>query len=206
MSVILITGGIGSGKSEVCSILGSMYGFPCYNADSKVKDLYGSHPYLLADIEKELGQSLRDSSGNFVPALLSERIFSNDEDLRKVEALVFPVLAEDFRQWKAAQDRSDVVIESATALEKAELSYMYDKVVVVDAPFQTRLSRACARDKSDPEKVKARMRNQILMNRISEGHSDPRIDYILDNASDLESLKENVAVLVGRLESIDSIE
>ena len=199
MSVILITGGIGSGKSEVCRILEATYGLPCYNADSRVKDLYGSHPDLLDDIEKELGQSLRDSSDNFVPGLLAERIFSSDQDLKKVEALVFPVLAEDFKLWKSAQDRTDVVIESATALEKEELSYIYDVVVVVDAPFQTRLSRACARDNSDPDKVMARMRNQTLMNRISDGYSEPRVDYILDNGSDLASLKEKVAALVGRL-------
>lgn len=201
MSVILITGGIGSGKSEVCRILEDTYGFPCYNADSKVKDLYCSHPNLLTDIEKELGQVLRDYSGNFAPALLAERIFSSNEDLKKVEALVFPVLAEDFKQWKSAQEKSDVVIESATALEKEELAFMYDRVVVVDAPFQTRLSRACARDKSGQDKVKARMRNQTLMNMISDGYSDPRVDYVLDNSSDLESLYEKVAALIGSLQN-----
>ena len=199
MSVVLITGGIGSGKSEVCRILEDDYGIPCYNADSKVKELYVSHPRLLTDIETSLGVSLRDADGRFVPQLLADRIFTCEDELNSVEALVFPALADDFETWKSVHDSSDVVIESATALEKESLADMYDKVVVVDAPFDVRLARACARDGSTRDTVMQRMRSQILMNRISDGHIDDRIDYLLENTSDKASLKLKVAEMIGRI-------
>lgn len=196
MSVVLITGGIGSGKSEVCRILKDDYGLPCYNADSRVKELYISNLSLLTDIEDSLGLSLRDAEGNFLPWVLADRIFTSDDALRKVESLVFPVLADDFKKWQSEQDSDILILESATALEKESLAWMYDKVVVVDAPFDLRLSRACSRDCSKKEKVLQRMHAQVLMNKISEGYDDYRVDFLLDNISDLEDLKSKVAELV----------
>lgn len=199
MNVVLITGGIGSGKSEVCRILKDNYGIPCYNADSRVKELYMTHPQLLRDIEVALGVSLLDADGRFLPSVLAERIFTSDEDLRLVESIVFPVLAEDFENWKSAQSSSDVIIESATALEKESLAQMYDKVVVVDAPFEVRLDRACGRDASEKETVMKRMRAQLLMNRISDGYIDERVDYLLENTSDMASLKRKVEEMIDKV-------
>ena len=55
MKVLVVTGGIGSGKSEVCRLLAE-YGFQMqYDADSRAKGLYVEHPHLLDDIEKALG-------------------------------------------------------------------------------------------------------------------------------------------------------
>lgn len=199
MNVVLITGGIGSGKSEVCRILKDNYGIPCYNADSRVKELYMTHPQLLRDIEVALGVSLLDADGRFMPSVLAERIFTSDEDLRLVESIVFPVLAEDFENWKSARSSSDVIIESATALEKESLAQMYDKVVVVDAPFEVRLDRACGRDASEKETVMKRMRAQLLMNRISDGYIDERVDYLLENTSDMASLKRKVEEMIDKV-------
>lgn len=199
MNVVLITGGIGSGKSEVCRILKDNYGIPCYNADSRVKELYMTHPHLLRDIEVALGVSLLDADGRFMPSVLAERIFTSDEDLRLVESIVFPVLAEDFENWKSARSSSDVIIESATALEKESLAQMYDKVVVVDAPFEVRLDRACGRDASEKETVMKRMRAQLLMNRISDGYIDERVDYLLENTSDMASLKRKVEEMIDKV-------
>ena len=76
MKTLVITGGIGSGKSEVCRIL-ERYGVVArYDADARVKALYSAHPTLLDDIEKALECRLRNDDGCFVPSLLSARIFS----------------------------------------------------------------------------------------------------------------------------------
>ena len=97
MEILVVTGGIGSGKSEVCRILEEVYGCGVYNADERVKMLYDVHPSLLNDIETMLGDSMRDDEGRFVPARLSTRIFSDRSLLRRVESLVFPALMEDFK-------------------------------------------------------------------------------------------------------------
>ena len=189
MEILVVTGGIGSGKSEVCRILSEEFSCGVYNADSRVKLLYDVHPTLLFDIERLVGDSLRDDEGRFVPARLSARIFSDRSLLKQVEGMVFPALMEDFATWtKAYSQDTFVVFESATILEKPELKGFGDKVILVDAQVETRLERACRRDSASKESISSRMQNQKLMNELSAGYEDPRIDCRILNDSSLEEL------------------
>lgn len=192
MDILVVTGGIGSGKSEVCRILQQEFGCGLYNADRSVKRLYETHPTLLDRIEKLTGSMLRDDEGRFVPSLLSGKIFSDRELLAKVEELVFPALTEDFMSWseKYADDRF-VVFESATILEKPQLSGFGDKVILVDAPIGLRLERACRRDSSTREEVSRRMMNQKMMNDISEGRVRPEADAVILNVGTLDELRRD---------------
>lgn len=201
MKVLIVTGGIGSGKSTVCHMLGSDYGYPVYEADRKVKELYLEHPSLLTDIEKALGDSFRNEKGDFQPARLAARIFSDKKDLMKVEDLVFPVLTEDFFMWKEANsDKNCLVLESATILEKPSLLSLGDMVLVIDAPLQTRIDRAVSRDAVPEEIVCKRVAYQTLMNEISAGHIPDTVDFVIKNDCDIETLAERLKAVVAMLD------
>lgn len=200
MEVLVVTGGIGSGKSEVCRILERNGLKAQYNADSKVKELYASCPDLLEKIEEKLQSPVRDSEGRFRPQLLAARIFSDDEALAAVESIVFPALMEDFKAFTRRYEASGIIVfESATVLEKPQFEGFGDKIVLVDAPVALRLDRACARDGADREAVKARMQNQKLMNALSEGASDPRIDAVIVNDSTVAVLEDRVDKIMSDL-------
>ena len=186
--VIVVTGGIGSGKSEVCRILKDMGFRAQYNADAREKALNKEHPSLLAGIESSLGCSLKDEDGRFVPARLAARIFTDAKALETVEAHLFPVMMEDFSSFAVSSGEDVVVFESATVLEKPQFEGFGDRIILVDAPFETRLERACRRDGTDREKVLARMRNQTLMNELSDGYHDPRIDCVIMNDGTFDDL------------------
>lgn len=192
MKVLVVTGGIGSGKSEVCRILGNNGIQAQYNADSRVKELYSAVPGLLESIEDRLGCHLRDDAGHFVPKRLAERIFSDRNALEAVESLVFPALMDDFKSFAENTGEDIVVFESATILEKRQFDGFGDHVILVDAPLSVRLERACRRDGSDRETIKARMNNQKLMNSISEGGSDSRIDAVILNDGPMDMLEDRI--------------
>ena len=193
MKILAVTGGIGSGKSEVCRILAENGLALQYDADSRAKALYVESPGLLDEIEKELGGRFRDEEGNFVPSRLAAVIFSDDAALEKVEALLFPEMIRDFHRMmaEAAQDQI-VVFESATFLEKKQFDGFADIVLLVDAPYDIRLERACRRDGASKEAIIARMKNQRLMNELSEGLEDPRITYRVLNDGTKEDLEQKV--------------
>ena len=200
MEILVVTGGIGSGKSEVCRILQQEYGCAVYNADQRVKLLYDSHPTLLTEIEHMLGASLRDADRKFVPAKLSERIFADKEILLKVEGLVFPALTDDFVRWSREHvSERFVVFESATILEKPQLKGFGDKTVIVDSSVETRLERACRRDSATRESISARMRNQKLMNSISEGETEADVDAVIRNDGSLDDLRVNTVKVIEKL-------
>lgn len=199
MMVLIVTGGIGSGKSQVCRILSEMGLRAQYNADLRAKALYEEHPSLLSDIEKSLGCTLKDDNGRFQPARLASVIFSERTALETVEGHLFPVLLDDFKSFAGSCGEDIVVFESATVLEKPQFKGFGDKVILVDAPFETRLDRACRRNGADREKVIARMRNQKLMNELSEGHQDSRIDCRILNDSSLEELERRTKIAINSL-------
>ncbi len=195
-----MTGGIGSGKSEVCRILDDLGITAQYNADSRVKSLYQEHPTLLKSIEGMLEADLRDSDGNFLPERLSEIIFKDKKALEEVEKLVFPVLLDDFKAFADNhKDEGIIVFESATILEKPFFDNLADKTILVTAPYPTRLGRACARDGASKEAVETRMSNQKLMNSLSEGQDDPRIDAVIINDAGINELKERTREVVSIL-------
>ena len=193
MKILAVTGGIGSGKSEVCRILAENGLTLQYNADSRAKALYFEIPGLLDEIEKELGERFTDAEGNFVPSRLAAVIFSDAAALEKVEALLFPEMIRDFHRMMAEADQDQIVVfESATFLEKKQFDGFADIVLLVDAPFDMRLERACRRDGASKETIIARMKNQRLMNELSEGLEDPRITYRVLNDGTKEDLEQKV--------------
>ena len=200
MKILAVTGGIGSGKSEVCRILAENGLALQYNADSRAKELYVECPGLLDEIEKELGERFTDAEGNFVPSRLAAVIFSDAAALEKVEALLFPEMIRDFHRMmaEAAQDQI-VVFESATFLEKKQFDGFADIVLLVDAPFDMRLERACRRDGASKEAIIARMKNQRLMNELSEGLEDPRINYRVQNDGTRQELEHKVLSVLSQI-------
>ena len=208
--ILIVTGGIGSGKSRVCRILTSQYSCSLYEADSKAKELYSKYPALLEAIEKALGGCFRDETGRFVPQAMAERIFADPKAITVVEELLFPYLMTDFLEFMKTSENI-VIFESATILEKPYFDGFGDKVILVDAPYEMRLERACSRDGSSKEAVVARMQRQGLMNAFSDGtvsdypadsrygRARERVDEIIMNDSSVHELEMAVKSAMDRL-------
>lgn len=195
--ILILSGGIGSGKSVAAGMLNEMYGFPIYCADKRVKELYDEHPTLLKDIEKELGCNLRDENGGFMPAVLARRIFSEGEVLEKVEALVFPVLKEDFLQWADKHPAAVHILESATILEKEYFHGFGDFALIITAPFDVRLARAMERDSADEKQIIARIQKQIMMNNPAMLEQFLTLPFeVCENAGTIGELRSKLAVFV----------
>ena len=204
MRVLAVTGGIGSGKSEVCRIL-ARHGLELqYNADARAKALYTECPGMLDAMEDALGCVLRSEDGTFIPSALAAVIFTDKGAMEKVEALLYPEMIRDFhRVMQAAGENQIVVFESATFLEKRQFDGFADTVLLVDAPFEVRLERACARDEASRDAIMARMKCQTLMNALSEGQEDPRIYYRVLNDGTRQELEDKVLKVLKEIENIN---
>ena len=195
--ILILSGGIGSGKSVAAGMLNEMYGFPVYCADKRVKELYEEHPTLLCDIEKELGCDLRDEYGLFMPAALARKIFSDGEALNKVEALVFPALKEDLEKWMNEHPAKVHILESATILEKEYFKGFGDFALVITAPFELRVRRAIERDSSSEELIRARVEKQKLMNSLDLLGQFCSIPFeVWENAGTTDELRSTLSKFV----------
>lgn len=165
MRVIVITGGIGSGKSLVSGML-AQRGIQVYDCDSRVKALYDARPEL--------------------KALVTSDLFSNAEALKTLEDALFPALMTDFRAWAQAQGSDFVGMESATILSKPFFDSFGDYVMYVDAPQELRLERALSRGGISRESILQRMALQ------GDYSSDERVSVVICNDSDIQSLEKQI--------------
>lgn len=181
MRTVIVTGGIGSGKSAVCAHLAGK-GIPVYDSDSRAKALYEERPALLETLEKAWGVPLRESGGRLDRSRLAALIFSDPARRTELENLLYPALREDFEAWREGFPEAPyVVFESAVVLSKPAFNGLADKVVLVEAPRALRLQRVLGRDGGLPDSVRARMAAQRLPSRR-------KADAVIRNEGSLEDL------------------
>ena len=191
MKTVIVTGGMGSGKSAVCACLKAQ-GVPVYDSDSRTKSLYDRDPVLVDRMEAALGTGLRTPEGRLNRSKLAAIIFSDPAKKAVVEALVHPAVLADFRRWKRWQRPKGwtygpvpfVVLESAIILSCPVFDGVGDRTVLVDAEESVRAARAAARDGSDLDAVLQRIRRQSF--------DLSRVDAILRNDGSLEDLPAEV--------------
>ncbi len=192
--VLLVTGGIGAGKSAVSRMLIER-GVPVYFSDDMAKSLYDRDASLRDSLRRLFGERVfRD--GDVDRRALAELIFADEEKRRALEALVHPAVFRDFDAWKAERlDCALVAFESAILLDRGLPEGFADYVIYVDAPEELRLRRAMERDGSAAESVRRRMQSQ------KAGPEHPAVDFVLDNSGDFKALE---AALDGVLRQIAS--
>lgn len=181
MTTVVLTGGIGSGKSAVAAFLSSG-GVPVFDCDAAARAVYEENPALVSRLEERLGLRLRLSDGSFDRRALAEAIFSSPESLAAVEDELLPVVLEKMNRWKSSLDCPLAVVESATILSKSLFNGSYDSVILVDAPERIRLERVLARGGISREDALRRIAAQ------SFDHS--RIAAIIHNDGSIEELEK----------------
>ena len=181
MKTILLTGGIGSGKSAVADNL-RRRGVPVYDSDSAAKSLYT--PDFLALMKKEFGTSFANADGSLDKKKLSALIFSDASARERLENLLYPELRNHFLAWCGEHSEAPfVVLESAIAQSKPAFGNFWDAVVRVDASEDVRLARVMKRDGSTREEALARMASQ---------EKPARADVVIDNSGSLKALEKAV--------------
>ncbi len=161
MKTVIVTGGIGSGKSAVCSCL-KKRGIPVYDCDSRAKGLYSRRPSLVSQLGMALDTPLKGPDGRLDKAGLAALIFSDSQARETLEGIVYPILLEDIRRWQQRQTAPWGVIESAIILSKPVFDGVADGVVLVEAPEEIRTSRVMRRDGLEREAVIGRIRSQEI--------------------------------------------
>lgn len=163
-TVIGITGGIGSGKTTVCSIFQAL-GVPVYNADERAKELMNTNPTLRAQIIDAFGAESYDAENRLNRPYIAQQVFNSSKDLNTINALVHPVVASDFEEWVDLHSNEKYVLKEAAILFESGANKYVDVSVLVVAPEALRIARVTKRDASTEEEVLKRMKNQWTQER-----------------------------------------
>jgi len=166
MLLVGLTGGIGSGKTLVCSIFEKLR-VPVYHADEAARRLMNSDAGLMENIRKMFGDQAYSREGLNRP-YLAGLVFGNEERLSGLNNLVHPVVRDDFKRWTGQQGDAAYVIEEAAILFESGASKEMGLTVLVYAPEEVRIRRVMERDGVSREEVLKRMRHQMSEEKLME--------------------------------------
>lgn len=159
MYIIGITGGIGSGKSTVAKVFGTL-GIPVYSADDAAKEIMVKDAQLVEQIREHFGPGAYHADGSLHRKYISDIVFNDKEELAVLNAIVHPATIRHSTEW-AKQQRAPYVIKEAALMFETESFHHVDKVICVYAPEALRILRVMKRDNITREEVLARIYKQI---------------------------------------------
>ncbi len=157
MITVVLTGGIGSGKTTVINMFKSL-GVPIYIADDEARSLMLRSKVIRRKLISLFGEQAYTNEGLNKP-YLSKAIFNDKSLLQKMNTIVHPKVGKHYKRWLLKQDSPYIIKEVAIVFENGTHKN-YDFIITVTAPIETRIKRVIKRDNSTKEKVAAIMRNQ----------------------------------------------
>jgi dephospho-CoA kinase len=204
-----LTGGLGSGKSTVASMLRGL-GAHVIEADELGRTLMEPGHVVYDDIVRTFGRSVVTSDGRLDRPKLARLAFENGR-LDELNAIVHPAVIAAQQQWMsdlfARQPAAVAVVESALIFEVerdarargesegvlADWRNRFDAIIVVTAPDDVKIARYTARVGQGQEQgslaADARVR---LARQIPDAEKSARADFVIENTGDLAALRQKV--------------
>jgi dephospho-CoA kinase len=184
-----LTGGIGSGKSEVARLLAA-HGAVVVDSDALAREVVAPGTPGLAAVVAAFGPGVLAPDGGLDRPALAALVFADPAARERLNAIVHPLVAAAAAERTAGVPGDAVVVHDVPLLVEAGLAGGFDVVVVVDAPEDVRLARLTGRRGMSPEDASARMRAQATREErlAAAGH-------VIANDGTLQDLAERVDTL-----------
>ncbi|NOQ70787.1 MAG: dephospho-CoA kinase [Crocinitomix sp.] len=178
--LIGITGGIGAGKTLVCSIIHAT-GYPVFYSDKAAKNILNSDDNIKGQINAAFGKEAY-LNNELNRSYISQKIFNDKKLLTAINEIVHPAVRQAFAQW-AEEQTTDLVFNEAAILFETGAYKLYDANVLVVAPESIRIERVMQRDQISEQAVRARINKQW-----SDAEKISLADHIITN--------DNIAMLI----------
>jgi dephospho-CoA kinase len=187
-----LTGGIGSGKSEVARRLVA-HGAVLIDADVAAREVVVPGSRGLRRIVAAFGEEVLSPDGSLDRARLGEIVFGDPELRAKLNAIVHPLV----REWmdaaertavQAADRRGPIAVHDVPLLAESRRKSGFDLVIVVDVPPELQVQRLVSQRGLTPDQARARMNAQASREQRLEV-----ADVVISNSGSLDDLDHRVA-------------
>jgi dephospho-CoA kinase len=189
MLTIGLTGGIGSGKSEVARLF-SRLGVPVIDADVIAHELVRPGEEALSEVVAVFGEQILAADGSLARKKLGDIVFNDPEKKQQLEAIIHPRVREQIRACKDMnKDEPYIVVVIPLLLESGQHD-LVDRVLIVVADESVRIGRVQARDGRNLAQIEA-----IIQSQADDRQRLAAADEVLDNNGSLDDLQHAVQQL-----------
>lgn len=193
MTVIGLTGNIGSGKTTVGRILENEMGCVCLNTDYIGRLVAEPDGEAYDELWGEFGAEYFLPDGHLDRPKLAALVFNNKAALARLNEITHPAVKRYLQKEIAriaAESPQQIVVVEAALLVEADYLDLLDELWLVWADDDVRLERVMARDGASREQAQSRMRNQM-----PQSEKAKYAQRIVHNNSDEESLRSELAAV-----------
>ncbi len=192
MVIIGLTGGSGSGKSTIASLL-RQRGYNIIDADVIARAVVAKGRPALDEIVEEFGRDILLGNGELDRKKLASIVFNDKNELLKLNKITHKYVTEIVKK-QLAESKSDISVIDAAALRASGIIDMCDHVIAVIADKDVRIKRIMERDGIDEEAARARIGAQE-----PDAKYIQYADFVIDNSGDesLEMLLDDIMREVG---------
>lgn len=194
-----LTGGIGSGKSEVAKIFGVL-GALVIDADRLARDAVAPGTPGIARVAARF-PSVMTNDENIDRTKLAAIVFRDGDAREALAAIVHPEVRRLGAALEATAGEEQIVVHDVPLLFEAGFYRQCDANVLIVADEETRIGRVVVRNGLSPEDARQRMKAQISPERARE-----LADYAIDNDGTIDALvdavREVYADLLERLPAV----
>jgi dephospho-CoA kinase len=188
-----LTGGIGSGKSEVSKRLGAQ-GAVVIDADAIAREVVAPGTDGLAEVVEAFGREVLRPDGELDRPRLGDIVFADPELRAKLNAIVHPRVGARMAELEGAAGPGAIVVHDVPLIAENGLAGGYDVVVVVDVPPRLQIERLVKNRGMTRDQAKARMAAQATR--------DQRLaiaTIVIDNSGSLADLDRQAGDLWSEL-------
>jgi len=188
LRILGVTGGTGTGKSEVCRIL-EKNGGKIIDADKLVHQLESKGQPAYNELVEHFGDIILGEDGEINRKILSEIVFTNKKELIKINHIIHKFVSAEIvkliEKYRITNEKF-VVLDVPIPVEKGFLDTV-DRIWAVVANNDTRISRIKAR--SGLSTTEAEMRIGMQM---SNREYEDIADTVIINEEDIDKLTKIV--------------
>ncbi len=190
MKVLGITGGVGSGKSVVLSIMEEKLGCKTILSDLVAHDLMEPGAINYNEIVKAFGTGILNEDQTINRQALGAIVFADEEKLNQLNAITHPNVKEEIKnriaKIKEEGTASAILLEAALLIE-AGYEEIYDELWYIYVNKETRYERlykgrGYSRERTD----------SIMKNQLSEEEYRAHADVIIDNSYTVEETERQI--------------
>ncbi|HEU4947492.1 MAG TPA: dephospho-CoA kinase [Kribbella sp.] len=189
-----LTGGIGSGKSEVSRRLAA-HGAVLIDADVLAREVVARGTEGLAEVVAAFGD-VRTPAGELDRPAIGRLVFGDETARRRLESIIHPRVRARAAEIEAAAPADAVVVHDIPLLVETGQSDRFDVVLVVDVPPQTQLDRLVRGRGMPADEARSRIASQA-----SREERLAAADVVVDNSGSLADLDRQVDAIWSDLTS-----
>ena len=187
--LIGLTGGIGSGKTAVSDQLGKL-GAGIIDTDVIAHQITAANGSAINPIREHFGPDYIDANGALDRSKMRTLVFNKPEAKKVLEAITHPLIRQETIQQAFQQAKNGVpylVFVVPLLLESGTWLDLIDRLVVVDCPVETQISRVMQRNNLPRAEVE-----KILRSQASREDRLAHADFVIENQGSLDQLIEEV--------------